>query len=200
GRTSTHRRVPGSASCPFGAGYPTRPSFAARAGGGGPSVSPPILRPEILAARASAGEHLLVYQTAEGNEGLASLLARAGVECRVYGLRRGIQEEQVEGNVRYRPFSEAGFVADLASARAAVAGGGFTLMGEAVSLGKPMLAIPVEHQFEQVLNGRWLERLGYGQMVERLSEPAQLATFLAVVPSCTERLSSYRQEGNRAIF
>src|SRR5215813_12776928 len=44
---------------------------------------PPILRPEILAARATPGEHVLVYQTAEGNEGLAGILAQAGVECRV---------------------------------------------------------------------------------------------------------------------
>jgi len=35
------------------------------------SLFPPILRPEILAAARRSGEHLLVYQTAEGNEGLA---------------------------------------------------------------------------------------------------------------------------------
>src|SRR5215471_222242 len=78
---------------------------------------PPILRPEILAARPTAGEHLLVYQTAEGNEALAGILAGSGVECRVYGMRRDLKEEVVEGNLRYRPFSEAGFIADLASAR-----------------------------------------------------------------------------------
>jgi uncharacterized protein (TIGR00661 family) len=164
------------------------------------ALFPPILRPEILAAAPSAGAHLLVYQTAEGNEGLADLLARAGTECRVYGMRRGIGEEQVEGNVRYRPFSEAGFIEDLASARAVVAGGGFTLMGEAVFLGKPMLAIPVEHQFEQTLNGRWLERLGYGRMIERLEEPAQLTGFLDAVPACAERLTRHHQDGNRLIL
>jgi uncharacterized protein (TIGR00661 family) len=164
------------------------------------ALFPPILRPEILAATRSAGDHLLVYQTAEGNEGLAALLAGSGVECRVYGLRRGIAAEQVEGNVRYRPFSEAGFIADLASARAVVAGGGFTLMGEAVYLGKPMLAIPVERQFEQVLNGRWLERLGYGRMVERLEDAAQLAAFLDAVPGCAARLADHHQDGNRLIL
>ena len=88
------------------------------------------------------GDHLLVYQTAEGNDALADTLAKTGLECRVYGMRRGIKEEQVEGNLRYRPFSEAGFIDDLASARAVIAGGGFTLMGEAVYLHKPMLAVP----------------------------------------------------------
>ncbi len=161
---------------------------------------PPILRPEILAARSTHGEHLLVYQTAEGNDALAGVLAGSGVECRVYGMRRDLLEDQVEGNVRYRPFSEAGFIADLASARAVVAGGGFTLMGEALYLHKPMLAIPVGRQFEQVLNGRWLERLGFGRMCERLDEPAQLRAFLGAVPACADRLASYAQDGNKLIL
>jgi uncharacterized protein (TIGR00661 family) len=161
---------------------------------------PPILRPEILAARPTMGDHLLVYQTAEGNDALADVLAASGVECRVYGMRRGIKEEQIEGNVRYRPFSEDGFIADLASARAVVAGGGFTLMGEAVYLHKPMLSIPVGKQFEQVLNARWLEKLGYGRMCERLDDPAILRSFLGEVPACAARLAAYGQEGNTLIL
>ena len=35
------------------------------------SLHPPILRPEILAAKPTKGEHLLVYQTAEGGDTLA---------------------------------------------------------------------------------------------------------------------------------
>jgi uncharacterized protein (TIGR00661 family) len=161
---------------------------------------PPILRPEILAARPTPGEHLLVYQTAEGNDALAGVLATSGVECRVYGMRRGITADEVEGNVRYRPFSEDGFIADLASARAVVAGGGFTLMGEAVYLGKPMLALPVGGQFEQVLNSRYLERLGYGRMAARLDDPAVLRAFLDEVPAHAERLRAHQQDGNRLIL
>jgi uncharacterized protein (TIGR00661 family) len=161
---------------------------------------PPILRPEILASLPTPGEHLLVYQTAEGNDALAEVLARSGVECRVYGMRRAITEEQVEGNLRYRPFSEAGFIADLASARAVVAGGGFTLMGEAVYLGKPMLAIPVGGQFEQLLNSRYLEHIGYGRMSEKLDDPAELRSFLEAVPACAERLQAHKQDGNKLIL
>jgi len=39
-------------------------------------------------------------------------LQRSGVECRVYGMRRDLHEELVEGNLRYRPFSEQGFIDD----------------------------------------------------------------------------------------
>ncbi|MFL6201130.1 MAG: glycosyltransferase family protein [Thermoanaerobaculia bacterium] len=164
------------------------------------TLVPPILRPEVLAAPSTRGDHLLVYQTAEGNTGLARTLAGTEMECRIYGMRRGIPEEQVEGNLRYRPFDEAGFIADLASARAVICGGGFTVLGEAVYLRKPTLSVPMGGQFEQVLNARWLERLGYGRYAESLQDPAVVHSFLEAIPSCEESLASYRQEGNERLY
>jgi uncharacterized protein (TIGR00661 family) len=164
------------------------------------SLHPPILRPEILAAQATEGEHVLVYQTAEGNETLVRALAASGIEHRIYGMRRGITEEAVEGNLRYRPFSEVGFVEDLASARGVIASGGFTLMGEAVYLKKPMLAVPLEGQFEQVMNARYLEHLGYGRFAPDLDDEAPILRFLEAIPECRARLESYVQDGNRELL
>ncbi len=164
------------------------------------SLHPPILRPEILAARKRAGDHLLVYQTGEGNDALADALAKTGLECRIYGMRRGIEYEQNEGNLRYRPFSEAGFIDDLASCKGVIAGGGFTLMGEAVYLHKPMLAVPLEHQFEQVLNARYLERVGFGKEAKTLADPRVVHDFVAAIPACEEKLASYAQDGNKDIL
>ncbi len=164
------------------------------------SLFPPILRPEILAAMPSLGDHLLVYQTGEGNDALADILQKAGVECRVYGMRRNITEDQVEGNLRYRPFSEKGFIEDLASAQGVVAGGGFTLMGEAVYLHKPMLAIPLERQFEQVMNSRYLESTGYGRWTRKLDDVQILKDFLRDIPGCRDKLAAYHQDGNEKLF
>jgi UDP:flavonoid glycosyltransferase YjiC (YdhE family) len=69
-----------------------------------------------------------------------------------------------------------------------------------VFLRKPMLSVPVGHQFEQVLNARWLERLGYGRHAESLADPETVHRFLAAVPGCAERLAGYEQEGNAAFF
>ena len=161
---------------------------------------PPILRPEILAANRRPGEHLLVYTTGEGNDGLAKTLAATGLECRIYGMRRDLKDEVVEGKLHYRPFSEAGFIDDLASCRAVIAGGGFTLMGEAVYLRKPMLAVPLARQFEQVLNARYLAHEGFGRCAETLEDPATVHSFLEAVPACEARLASYTQDGNTEIF
>jgi uncharacterized protein (TIGR00661 family) len=164
------------------------------------TLFPPILRPEILAAERSVGDHLLVYQTAEGGETLARALQDTGLPCRVYGMRRGITGDQIEGNLRYRPFSETGFIEDLASARGVIAGGGFTLMGEAVYLHKPMLSVPVKGQFEQVLNGRYLQKLGYGHMAETLDDPKTVFDFVSDLDRCAKALEGYAQDGNRDIL
>jgi uncharacterized protein (TIGR00661 family) len=163
------------------------------------TLVPPILRPEILAAQPERGEHLLVYQTAEGNEALVKALQDTGLECRVYGMRRGITEEQREGRLRYRPFSEAGFIDDLRTARAVITGGGFTLMSECVYLHKPTLSVPIAGHFEQILNGRYLEHEGFGRFATTLDAEAVHA-FLEAVPQCEAALGQVSQDGNEALF
>ncbi|HKU45056.1 MAG TPA: glycosyltransferase family protein, partial [Polyangiales bacterium] len=163
------------------------------------TLVPPVLRPEILEARASAGDHLLVYQTAEGNEALPAALAASGLPCRIYGMRRELEAEEVQGNLRYRPFDERAFIADMASARAVVSGGSFTVMSECVYLHKPLLSLPVAGQIEQVVNARYLEREGYGALAEHLDAPT-LSRFLHNLPRYEARLASYRQDGNRILF
>ena len=101
----------------------------------------------------------------------------------------------MDGSVTYRPFGEARFIDDLRTARAVVAGGGFTLLSEAVFLRKPVLSVPVERQFEQVLNALYLEELGYGSYARRLDDAA-LEAFLAHVPDHERALAGYAQEGN----
>ena len=164
------------------------------------TLFPPILRPEILEAQASRGDHLLVYQTAEGYDSLPEILHRTGLECRIYGLRRGLQQEVVEGKLRFRPFDEARFIEDLASAQGVIAGGGFTLMSEAVYLKKPMLAVPVRGQIEQIVNARYLARLGYGRYAAALDQAATVHDFIAGIPEHAQRLASYQQDGNQELF
>jgi uncharacterized protein (TIGR00661 family) len=163
------------------------------------SLHPPILRPEILAARGEAGQHLLVYQTSTSNAALPEILKRSGRECRIYGLRRDIASEVVDGNLRFRPFSEAGFIDDLRTAAGVVASAGFTLMGEAVYLRRPMLAVPIVGQFEQVLNARYLERDGYGLAADEISD-GRLGEFIERLPDFERKLAGYSQDGNRDLI
>lgn len=159
------------------------------------SLHPPILRPEILAAKPEPGAHLLVYQTYTTNKELPEMLKRTGIECRIYGMRRDLKEEVRDGSLVYKPFSEAGFIDDLRTARGVVASAGFTLMGEAVYLHRPMLTEPVGKQFEQIINARYLQKEGYGLHAEELTEPL-LREFLERIPEFENNLACYSQDGN----
>jgi uncharacterized protein (TIGR00661 family) len=157
------------------------------------TLVPPIVRPEIEAASSERGDHLVVYSS--GEEALIDALRVTDVPCRVYGMRGGPEADQVEGNLEFRPRSGPGFVEDLRTARGVVAGGGFSLLSEAVYLGKPVLAIPLRGQFEQLMNARYLERDGYGLCAEEVDEQV-VDRFLEGLDRFEQALSGYRQDGN----
>jgi uncharacterized protein (TIGR00661 family) len=158
----------------------------------------PILRKEVLDAkkRAHPGEHVLVYQTSESDMKLLGELERVREQkFVVYGLRKSTQR----GNCTLKEFSEQGFVDDLASARAVVCNGGLSLIGEALYLGKPVFSVPVRNQYEQVLNARYLEQLGYGLEAPRI-EADVLRLFLRESPTYAARVAKHKQDGNRVLF
>lgn len=167
------------------------------------TLVPPILRPEILAAKREPGKHVLVYQTQHGNTALLDALKAIGdVEFRVYGMGRTGEE----GNVKLMAFSETGFVDDLRTARAVIAGGGYSLMGEAVHLRVPMLSMPIGGQYEQELNARYLEKLGYGMFLDQPQDGGRpldkdvLAEFLAKTADMARALATYTPRDNGMLF
>ncbi|OON67350.1 MJ1255/VC2487 family glycosyltransferase [Hymenobacter sp. CRA2] len=160
------------------------------------TLVPPIVRPEIIAQTPTRGQHVLVYQSSTNQRDLVALLQQLPQqEFRVYGFNR----DEEHGNVLLRPFSEAGFIADLASARAVVTNGGFSLISEAIYLRKPVCAIPIPAQFEQWLNAAEVEKLGYGRNFSALT-PDNLKAFLYDLAPFEQALSKYQQEGNEELF
>jgi uncharacterized protein (TIGR00661 family) len=162
------------------------------------TLVPPILRQSILDARARArvGDHVLVYQTSTSDTNLLDELEKVrGTHFIVYGLRRSGRR----GNCVLKDFSEEGFVEDLATARAVVTNGGLSLIGEAVYLGKPIFSVPVQHQYEQTLNARYIEELDYGLSADRI-DAELLRVFLAETPKYAARTAKHRQDGNRELF
>lgn len=155
------------------------------------TLVPPILRPEIIQAKREPGKHILVYQTSESNNELVPTLQKLPYQFRVYGMGRSGSE----GNVELCAFSETRFIDDLRTARAVIAGGGFTLMSEAVSLRVPMLSVPVEQQYEQELNARYLAHLRYGAWCRKL-ELESITDFLAHTDEYSEALASYERRDN----
>lgn len=130
----------------------------------------PTLCDDVLAARASPGARVLVYlNEGDGMDGVLDALGRVDVIFDVYGLDTTAtppaSRRPAPANVTLHAPERASFLAHLAGARAVVATAGFTLLSEALHLGKPILALPNRGFFEQTVNALYLVRQGRGEAV-----------------------------------
>lgn len=154
---------------------------------------PPILRREVLECKPSAGEHHLVYVTSHFEHLLDLLKAFPEHRFRVYGSRH----HGKEGNLEFCPFSTDGFLRDLESCQSVIATAGFTLISEAIYLGKPYLAMPMKGQFEQLLNAICLEELGFGINARNLDR-ATLSGFFLKLPALQSTVATYSAQNRIA--
>jgi uncharacterized protein (TIGR00661 family) len=160
------------------------------------SIVPPIVRKIIQDAKPSKGKHIVMYQTSSSLKTVKEVLQQLPNETfYVYGMNMDLTEE----NVIFKPFSEAGFINDLASAKAVIANGGFSFISEAIYLKKPVYSFPIANQFEQWMNAAYIEKTGYGRHFETLSADA-LKIFLYDLPVFEKKLSGYEQNGNEVLF
>jgi uncharacterized protein (TIGR00661 family) len=147
------------------------------------------------------GPLLLYATTGEARQALDLVRGRPEA-CFAYGFGRG---DGSEGNIVFRQPSTGEFLDDLAAARAVITNGGYTLISEALYLGKPVYAIPIQNQFEQMVNGYYLERLGYG-LFDLAPERRRLEMFLEGLPYFRVNIDRDRQEnperfnGNPGVF
>ena len=56
------------------------------------------------------------------------------------------------------------------------------------------------HQFEQVMNARYLESEGFGRMARSLTDAGVVREFVEAIPSCEDKLAAYAQDGNQLLF
>ncbi|MBP6624819.1 MAG: hypothetical protein KA198_06585, partial [Chitinophagaceae bacterium] len=157
---------------------------------------PPILRKEIVEASVTRKNHVLVYQTSTSQKDLVSVLQLLPKEnFIVYGLNK----DESHLNVRLKPFSEKVFIDDLASCKAVLTNGGFSLISEAVYLKKPICSVPISNQFEQFVNASYVEKLNYGRHFNAFKAD-DIKAFLYDLPSFEMSISTYHQDGNTQLF
>ncbi len=162
-------------------------------------VFPPIVRQEVLSTVPRSGDYALVYVTSPAKD-LAALLKQVRYKFIAYGFGcEGPNGSSRDGNILFKKPSMEGFLRDLAGAGAVIANAGFSLVSEALHLGKPYLAIPVSHQFEQTLNAYYVDKMGYGAFWEKLNKE-KIESFLFNLPTYAEKLASYPRSGNQALL
>ncbi len=158
------------------------------------TLFPPILREAVLKARPTNGDFVLVYVTAEAAQ-LIDLLKTVRQRFVCYGFNRTGKEE----NIEFRKPGLDTFLQDLSGCRAVIANAGFSLITEALCLGKPYLAWPVKKQFEQVFNAYYIGRMGYGAYWDDVNKE-RVEAFLFNIEEYREKLAGYPRADNSALF
>jgi len=155
----------------------------------------PIVRPKVYNAKKKEGEHILVYQTSNTSKRLMKLLNGLDRKFIIYGYN----EDKKVGQLEFKNFSEQGFIDDLASAKGVIANSGFSLISEALTLQKPYYAIPLKKQFEQMLNGLYLKRLGYGEFHDLITKK-HLTSFTENLDKYHDNLKNFKHDKNKKIL
>lgn len=155
---------------------------------------PPVIREDILKLEPTIEDHIIVYQTSKESVKLVEQLKSLNEKFTVYGFNK----DEVDENLTYKLFNENEFYNDLASAKAVICNGGFTFISEAISLKKPIYSVPNIGNFEQTLNGFYVQKLGYGEYHEEMS-PKKVEKFLKRLPKYQEKLAKVKKTNNDGI-
>ena len=147
----------------------------------------PLLRREIVEAVPRDDGFLLSYLRRHTPFSVIEALADCSRPVRVYGLGH---REHV-GNVSFHALDERRFVEDLAACHGLVSAAGNQLIGEALHLGKPLLALPERAHSEQLMNSHFLRSMGCGdfRMLEEVDQ-GHVRSFLEGIPGYQPALAA----------
>ena len=159
------------------------------------ALYPPVLREEIMKLEPVEGEHVLVYQTAESSINLMEELKKLDYKFIVYGFNK----DEVDENLTYRSFNEEQIFEDMRTAKAIIVNGGFTMISEAIYLKKPIYSTPAHKNFEQILNGFYVEKLGFGEYHDKL-DVKKIENFLENLDKYQENLNKVEPWDNTEIL
>ncbi|WP_298534342.1 MJ1255/VC2487 family glycosyltransferase [uncultured Methanobrevibacter sp.] len=159
------------------------------------ALYPPVLREEIMKLEPVEGEHVLVYQTAESSINLMEELKKLDYKFIVYGFNK----DEVDENLTYRSFNEEQIFEDMRTAKAIIVNGGFTMISEAIYLKKPIYSTPAHKNFEQILNGFYVEKLGFGEYHDKL-DVKKIEIFLDNLDKYQENLNKVEPWDNTEIL
>jgi len=152
-----------------------------------------MLRDEIVSATPTQAEHITVYLRKNAPQNVLSALAEIHSEVRIYGLG----SRPAMNNLRFFNIDMFQFVEDLASCRALITSAGNQLIGEALYLGKPVLAMPETGNFEQQINAHFLAQSGAGVSVEMTDLNANILNrFLSQADVYRSHIDASRMHGN----
>jgi uncharacterized protein (TIGR00661 family) len=138
-------------------------------------ILPPTIPDDVFGPDQADPNTILVYLPFENLGSVTGLLKRfPDYRFRIYSR---CTHPGRNANLELRPLSREGFLADLANCSGVLCNAGFSLVSEALHLGKKILTKPLAGQIEQCSNAKALQLLALGSVMHSLNH-RDLATWL----------------------
>lgn len=159
-----------------------------------------LLRDDIANATPSRGGFLLVYLRKSLNRRLLEAIRASGYPARVYGTPP-IPPFQGGEKMAFCPHEHGSFQRNLIECDALITTAGNQLVGEALYLGKPVLALPELGNYEQYMNAHFLRQSGGGDWVDFANvEVSHIENFVSRLDHFRASIKHERLNGNSAVL
>lgn len=119
----------------------------------------PVIRQEVREQTVTNNGHITVYLPAYDEAVLLPFL-QYFKEIKWEVFSKHSKEERVEENVHVRPVNNTAFIQSMAASNGVFMGAGFEGPAEALFLGKKLIVIPMQDQYEQQCNAAAMAQLG----------------------------------------
>ena len=147
----------------------------------GQPLLPPMIPADIKGLTPTEEKDLVVvYLHFENLEQVKSLLFR--FPEKTFHIYTRTEQEYEEKNIRIKYVNRNNFITDLAKCEGVICNAGFSLLSEALHLGKKVLAKPVQGQIEQESNALALEKLELGTVMHGLDQEVVRKWFRRSAP------------------
>ena len=131
-------------------------------------IEPPVIRKQIKELNPMEREHFTVYLPAFDQNRLCSIFTKIGhVKWQIFSA--DCESTYRIRNVEVFPISKEKFLESIENCSGIVSSAGFETTSEAMYLGKKLLTIPIQNQYEQICNAAALEKMG-GKVVYRIKK------------------------------
>lgn len=137
----------------------------------------PVIKDRIIAADPVNKGHVTVYLSHYAEEVVSKALALVPeVQFHVFSRQRKTMHR--ERNILFMPVTNEGFTESMIGAQGVITGAGFETPAETLYLGKKLLCIPIQGQYEQYCNAAALKQFG-------------VPVVTAITPSFTEQVRNW---------
>ena len=133
------------------------------------NIFTPVIRSEIRTIEIADRGHYTVYLPSYDDQKILEILTKVDDNICWQIFSKRAKQLTLHKNIEIYPVTNDGFIQSMASSTGVLCGAGFETPAEAMFLGKKLMVIPMQNQYEQQCNAAALKAMGV-PVIKKLKE------------------------------